>query len=149
MKPFLLVLFLLALVASATVYRFRERVFDSDVAPPEVTEIGVAFANALATGRYEDACKLLTSPLRADWPPAKLKSQFERMTMGGVVTDVEALEAHAKYANRRNDDLGGVYVSISGHALDQPVMTYNEAVLVFVVSQPEGPRIREIIWGRP
>lgn len=118
-------------------------------APPEVERTGLDFTNALVAGDYKKANFLLTPQLAQQWPPDRLKDTFERMTLRGVVTQVEGEVGYADYPNKPPGDLGGVYIAVLGHQRDAPVMTFSEAVMVFVRQDPEGPRIRQIIWGRP
>jgi hypothetical protein len=47
---------------------------------PEVARIGLAFAHALAQGRYDAAYELLAPSLRDDLQPHDLKAHYDQMT---------------------------------------------------------------------
>jgi len=115
----------------------------------EYGKVGLEFAQSLASGCYEVAHTMLTAELKQKWPAERIKQTFERMIQHGAVTRIEAMEGYDDYPDQQSGDIGGVYVSISGHDPREPLFTYNEAVMVHVRREREGPRIRKIIWGRP
>ena len=123
--------------------------FGAELVATEYGRIGLEFAQALIGGHYQVAHAMLTQELQQKWPVDKLKERLERMIQRGVVDGVVAEEGYDDYTDKPDGDIGGVYVSIYGHDATEPLFTFSEAVMIFVRRDDEGPRIREISWGRP
>jgi hypothetical protein len=119
-----------------------------DMARTEYGRVAVDFAVAIAQGNYGVARQMLVRSLQDEWSEQRLKQRFERMMKGGPVTEINALEGYDEYPDKPDGDVGGMYVSIGGHEPNEPILTFNEAVMVFVRREAEGLRIRELQWGR-
>lgn len=120
-----------------------------DFANTEYGKFGLEFAFALAGGSYDVAHEMLTDELRRSWSPVRIQQTFEQMIQHGVVTGIAALDGSDKFPDDDARDIGGVYISISGHVQGEPLLTYNEAVMVHVRREQHGLRIRKLTWGRP
>ncbi|PSR18272.1 hypothetical protein C8255_08290 [filamentous cyanobacterium CCP3] len=109
-------------------------------------QLAVEFARALARGDFTLANTLLSPELGADLTPDRLRETYEAMIEygDGPSTDVELIVTMEQWQlpEQRSTDLGWAYVAIAGEG-------YSEAVTVIVESTQDGPRIRDIEWGRP
>jgi hypothetical protein len=105
------------------------------------------FAERLARWDFVAADAMLTGPAQPRGGAEDLRTAYLRMTQrkddGGEPDPVEVTVMDTMPANDGNaDDLGWVYVSISGE-------NFNEAVIVIVTRVAGQPRIRSLAWGRP
>lgn len=102
------------------------------------------FAEALAKGDFDRAHGLLCASAKLMFPPAELKNRYRRMTDYGTgpATEVQVIQELASWPDRQPDDVGWVYVAISG-------ATFSEAVTVIVSRENGDDVIRNIEWGRP
>jgi hypothetical protein len=109
-------------------------------------DTGIRFATALVEKRYADAHSMLTEELQRAWPAEKLRSSYEQMIAYMQVP--ATVDGHTEYLadwyfpNRTPNDIGWVYVSISGTG-------YAEAVTVVVSDVAGVPKIGHLEWGRP
>ena len=110
----------------------------------EFGKAGYDFAKALARRDYASAHSMLSFMQRMLWSPNSIGQRFEEMIAYGAgdADDVEAIEGYVDYRSKKEGDIGGVYVAISGPG-------FSEAVMVFVKREEGEPKIREIEWGRP
>jgi hypothetical protein len=102
------------------------------------------FAEDLAKGDFEGAHALLTAGAKLRLPPSELQKQYRAMTDygSGPATHVQVVQDFASWPGKQRNDVGWVYVAISGD-------TFSEAVTV-VVSRENGlDAIRSVEWGRP
>jgi hypothetical protein len=106
--------------------------------------VGFKFATALIHGEYDKARNMLSAELKAEYPTAGLKKNYEDMI--GYVEAGEEIGAlvmnNRELGNDSLDGEGWAYVSIDGDC-------WSEAVTITV--KPFGPEylITELIWGRP
>lgn len=107
--------------------------------PSDVAAIGLTFAQAIARGDWPAAHAMLASSLRADCPPAALRSQFEAMTSYWEKPPTSVQIAFV--------DAGRAYVAIT--SLSASYGTVQEAVDVRVIYEADAWRIDDIVWGRP
>jgi hypothetical protein len=110
-------------------------------------EVGVEFATALVNGDFARAHGLLAPELRAQLTPDGLRERLYRMFRG--YSDGEPREVWFDeefqmddWPDKRTDDVGWAYVSITGD-------NFVEAVTVIVAKVDGGLFIRNIEWGRP
>lgn len=107
-------------------------------------EFAKSFAETLAASDYESAHTMLSPEMQQHYTVANLRENFEEMVEYGespvrVDGTVGTLE---DWPGRTPDDIGWVYVSVSGDE-------FGEAVTV-IVSAIEGKMaISSIEWGRP
>lgn len=106
--------------------------------------IGLAFAEHLVAGRFEQAHQLLAPELASSWTPEKLKASYQGMIGDGAGPIVVPghTEHLARWPDRRDQDHGWIYVSITGTG-------FAEAVTVVVTDRGGAARIRQLEWGRP
>lgn len=110
----------------------------------EYPEFASRFATALTEGEYDAAHEMLSSDMQQDLTAAELGGQFEAMVEYGesparVDGFTETLDS---WPDKKPDDVGWVYVSISGD-------DFGEAVAVVVSADDSGMSISSIEWGRP
>lgn len=105
---------------------------------------GVAFAEHLVAGRFEQAHQMLGRELAARWTPATLRDRYQEMVAygDGPIIVPGHTEHLARWPDRQPKDHGWIYVSITGTG-------FAEAVTVVVTNQDGAPRIRQLEWGRP
>ena len=113
--------------------------------------VALAFAQALACGDFQKAHRMLSPILREDFPPSKLKHEYEQMfSYAGdtKATEVDVIGAMQSWPSKEDTDVGWAYASISG---PDPIHGgfWNEAVAVIVEDNNGRLFIREIVWGRP
>lgn len=107
-------------------------------------DIARRFAGALVAGDPVAAHACLTVEARAEWPPTALTEAYASMIEYG--DGPASLDGFTEYMDdwpdKRPDDIGWAYVSISGDG-------FSEAVTVIAADEHGSARIREIEWGRP
>lgn len=108
-------------------------------AESEVTQVAMAFAEAIARGDWPAAHALLAPSLRDDWQASELKRKFGEMTSywDRPPTSVELGLADSEWA----------YVAI--YSVSESYGTVQEAVCVRVVHEDGRWLIDDIVWGRP
>ena len=102
-------------------------------------KVALAFAKALVSGDYSKAYSLIALPEKIN-----LEQDFTEMIEygEGPVNHIELMNEMDSWPGKQQDDLGWVYVALSGE-------NFSEAVSV-VVSKVKGAiKITEIEWGRP
>lgn len=102
------------------------------------------FATALTDGEYETAHDMLSSDMQQKYTAEALGNAFEAMVKyGGSPAKVDGfVETMEDWPDRKADEVGWAYVSISGD-------DYAEAVTVIVSADNYGMSISNIEWGRP
>ena len=102
------------------------------------------FATALTNGEYETAYDMLSSDMQRKYTAEALGNKFEAMVeYGGSPAKVDGfIETMEDWPDRKADEVGWAYVSISGN-------DYAEAVTVIVSADNYGMSISNIEWGRP
>jgi hypothetical protein len=107
-------------------------------------KIALKFANALVSGDYETAHKMLSAALREKLSLSKLQETYEAMIeYGNSPPDfIDVMNILDNWSSKQNEDIGWAYVAISGDG-------YGEAVSVVVSQEDEKNLIRDIEWGRP
>jgi len=119
---------------------------------PEVAEVGLAFARALAERRFDDAHEMLAPSLRDDLQPRDLRENYELMTgywsaPAQRVTDVYVEPAWSEWPGKEQNDLGWAYVSLESPTPEGGVNL--EAVHVRVARVSNRKVVAQIEWGRP
>jgi hypothetical protein len=111
--------------------------------PPHI-QLAHRFATALSRGSFDSAQALLSADLQKECPAAKLKKEYQEMIAygGGPVTSVDVVTTMDRWPDKRPDDAGWVYVSLSGEG-------FGEAVAVVVARERDRLVIRSLEWGRP
>jgi hypothetical protein len=94
---------------------------------------------------------MLSPGLRDDFPPSRLKHEYEQMfSYAGdtKATEVDVMNTMEYWPDKEDSDIGWAYASISG---PNPVHggVWCEAVAVVVEDKNGRLLIREITWGRP
>lgn len=114
-----------------------------DMSQPHVI-LADKFAHALADGRFDDAHALLAAVQKKLLPAAVLKKDYEEMISygPGPGKHVEVMQTLDAWPDKRKDDVGCVYVAISGD-------NFSEAVTVVVELNASGLAIRSVELGRP
>ena len=114
-------------------------------------EQALAFANALVAGDFESAHRLLSPALRGEYPPARLRQEYEDMfSYAGntAATRVDLGSTMDDWPGKADAEVGWAYVSISG-----PNVVIGgewcEAVAVAFVDVDGRLLICDIQWGRP
>lgn len=107
-------------------------------------KVAFEFANSIVNGDFAAAHELLTEQQKSEWNPNSLKGEYEEMIEygEGPVTDIEIMNEMTEWPDKKDKDIGWVYVAMSGDG-------YVEAVAVVVCSESNQLKIREIEWGRP
>lgn len=106
--------------------------------------VAAAFARALASGRYEEAHRLLSRKLASESDVAELRRQYESM-IGygeGPATNVMVMFAMDHWPDEQSGDVGWAHVAIWGEG-------FSEAVTVVVADEEGRAVIRVLEWGRP
>ena len=105
---------------------------------------GIEFAQALADEDFKHAYSMLSEDLREKMSEEELAQTFRDMISygGGPVNEVDPGEGHSDYPDMQPNELGGIYVSLSGP-------NFVEGIAVFVCVEENQARVREIDWGRP
>ena len=107
-------------------------------------QFAVQFARALTEGDFDAAHRMLSTDLRQQLSADNLGAEFDSMT--DYFDSAAKVDGHTEtmsdWPGKRADDLGWVYVSISGTPC-------SEAVIVIVSSGGDGMAISSIEWGRP
>jgi hypothetical protein len=78
--------------------------------------VALAFARALVAGEFEKAHQMLSPPLRDEFPPARLKQEYQDMfSYAGETgaTDFDVIGASQEWLEKESD-VGWAYASISG-----------------------------------
>jgi hypothetical protein len=115
---------------------------------PDMTQSHVIlaekFAHALVDGRFDDAHDFFTIDQKKLLPVAALKKDYEDMISYGTGGEkhVEVMQTLDDWPDKKNDDVGWVYVAILGD-------DFSEAVSVVVKKGASGLAIRSIELGRP
>ena len=111
-------------------------------------QIATEFAGALTRGDFDAAHGMLSAELKQQLSAESLRAEFDSMTdyFDSAARVDEHTETMSDWPAKRPDELGWVYVSISGN-------TCSEAVIVIVSRAGDGVAIGEVIssieWGRP
>jgi hypothetical protein len=110
-------------------------------------QVAVDFASALVAGQFARAQEFLTPALRREWSPERLRESLFGMFSGYAQGKPRRIHfepdfSHDDWPDKRQGDLGWVYVAIEGD-------DFNEAVAVIVTEVDGNALIREIEWGRP
>ena len=107
-------------------------------------QFAVQFADALTQGDFDGAHRMLATDLRQELTADSLRAEFDSMT--GYFDSAAQVDGHTEtmrdWPGKGADDLGWVYVSISGAPC-------SEAVTVIVSDEDDGLVISNIEWGRP
>jgi hypothetical protein len=107
-------------------------------------EIGTKFAEALVSEKYAEAQSYLIRTAQQEHTPKSLEASYKNMVAYG--NGPIRVDGHFEFLGerpaRKPQDLGWVYISISGS-------DFAEAVSVVVSEENGAPRIRAIEWGRP
>ena len=104
------------------------------------------FGQAVVRGDFESAHQLLTDEVKRTHSPVSLKAEVADM----ISYAKEPLKRAVVMANasmtdgpdKQSNDLAWIYVALEGDS-------FSEAVSVVVTKTSDGPRIRELEWGRP
>jgi hypothetical protein len=118
---------------------------------PPHARLALAFARALAAGDFQAAHKMLSPALRADFPPERLRQEYEGMFEYAGDTKAAAVELGSTmedWPDKAGAEVGWAYVSIVG---PNPVHggDWVEAVAVTVEQTDGRLLIRDVQWGRP
>ncbi|MEL7185872.1 MAG: hypothetical protein AAFN50_05480 [Pseudomonadota bacterium] len=110
----------------------------------EYPQFATRFAAALTNGAYDEAHQMLNPELQKKHSAGELGQTFEAMVeYGSSPAKVDGfIETMEDWPDKKPDDVGWVYVSVSG-------VDYAEAVTVIVSTDRNGMSIRKIEWGRP
>ena len=81
---------------------------------------------------------------KKQWSSSLLKERYEKMISygEGPATNVEVVENMNDWPERKDGDIGWVYVAIEGS-------NFAEAVTVIASNEDGNYKIRDIEWGRP
>ena len=116
-----------------------------NAADNEHGRIATKFASALRDERFGEAHAILTGPLQLAMPLDTFTEAYRDMISygSGPTTEIELMHTMEEWPpGRENTDLGWAYVAMWGE-------DFSEAVTVIVQAGTDGPRIRQIEWGRP
>ena len=109
-------------------------------------QLGLAFANALINGEFDQAYSFLAQHLKTEYSPQLLRQRYETMVnyflMPPSYCQVEVLMDDWAYPSKENADLVWIYVSINSDA-------DGEAVTLIISEEQTHNAIRYIEWGRP
>lgn len=107
-------------------------------------QLGYSFVKYLTTGDYEKAFDMLETNYKKQWSSSLLKERYEKMINygEGPATNVEVVESMNDWPERKDGDIGWVYVAIEGSS-------FAEAVTVITSNEDGNYKIRDIEWGRP
>lgn len=107
-------------------------------------QFGLRFAQAISSGDFAAASKMLTPALQTAYSSKVLSERYVEMigAESGSPDLVEIVTTMTEWPGKLRGDVGWVYVAIAGHM-------YSEAVTCIVVGGPNDFRIRSIEWGRP
>jgi len=110
----------------------------------EYPRLATRFATALTNGEYDEAYQMLSPDMQQKHTADELGKTFEAMVeYGGSPAKVDGfIETLEEWPDKEPDDVGWVYVSVSGD-------DYAEAVTVIVSTNRNGMSISSIEWGRP
>ena len=110
----------------------------------EYPNFATRFASALTNGEYDEAHQMLNPDMQKKHTADGLGKTFEAMVeYGGSPAKVDGfIETLEEWPDKEPDDVGWVYVSVSGD-------DYAEAVTVIVSTDRNGMSISSIEWGRP
>jgi hypothetical protein len=107
-------------------------------------QVAFTFATKMTSGDFSGAHQMLSARAQAEWPVARLKSDYEEMVSyfpapPGLVMVVNTLE---DWPDKQPGDIGWAYAAIAG---DEG----SEAVTVVVCDEGGKHLVRSIEWGRP
>ena len=110
----------------------------------DYSRLALAFADALASGRFEQAATMLAPALANDLTAGLLRANLERMLSyaDSAPDSVELVSTLNDWPDKMPNDIGWAYVAIAG-------ADFCEAVSVVVASLDGGLVVREVEWGRP
>jgi len=113
----------------------------------DIARLAFEFSNNLKEGRFENAHEQLTQANKLVWSANTLQQQYEDMISYGEGPaediNVELTDTMEDWLQeKREDDIGWVYVSIVGEL-------FSEAVALIYTNEGGVPKIRTIEWGRP
>jgi hypothetical protein len=134
-------------VLPTTLFRFIIQPVDLEHSP--VGKIGLAFANALASGDFESAHRMLVSSLRDDLQPHDLKAQYDEMTSYWTAP---ADKIELSLVSDANSDWRGKEVRGAGWAfvaINSLACSSLEGIYVVVMQEGGQNFIGDIVWGRP
>lgn len=106
--------------------------------------LALKFGQHIVQREWEAAHSLLSSKLQSATSPGNIENDIRSMTAyaddeiseAGVVIEME------EWPDKKDDDIGWVYVSLSGS-------TFSEGVTIVVEKQNSNLTIRSLEWGRP
>lgn len=109
-------------------------------------QLAERFGHAIVRRDFRSAHTLLAADAQKRHSAADLEAEVDDMieyaeeplTKAVVLEDLTM----ADWPDKQIGDLGWVYVSLEGEG-------FGEAVTIVVTETPNGPRIRELEWGRP
>lgn len=106
--------------------------------------VALEFAQALVSGDFENAHRMLAPALREALMPSDLERSYRHMLRdaSGPPTLVEVHNVMDEWPGRRPDEVGWAYVGICGE-------DYAEAVAVVVSAVERALCVGAIEWGRP
>lgn len=106
------------------------------------TRVAVDFATKLIHGKYAGAHLLLSGDARDDWPPSALREAYQDLVdwTGPAPDRVEIASTRQEWDGRDDDDMGWVYVLLSGGETEGLALTVSREQARVV--------IRDIEWGR-
>jgi len=107
-------------------------------------ELALEFTRALAARDYDRAYGMTSSKYRDRVSRAGLQDAFETMIPPdwGDTEPVQVMTSMSDWPDRGAQDVGWVYVSISGDV-------YSEALAAVITREGDRLKIREVEWGRP
>ena len=107
--------------------------------------IGIAFAEALVSGRFNVAYAMLTPSLQNEYSNGGLRREYEfwiHHSGEPPMQEVLVLDNREDIGKEELDSDGWAYVAIEGDG-------WSEAVSVTVKRFEDEYRITELVWGRP
>jgi hypothetical protein len=107
-------------------------------------QIALEFARSLAAREYPKAYAMMSHEYRQNRTLDELRVGFEAIVPRdwGAIGPIEVGQTMTSWPEKRPSDVGWAYVSIGGDV-------YSEAIIVIVMSENGGARIREVEFGRP
>lgn len=107
-------------------------------------KLALNFGRHIVKQEWESAHSLLSAELQSTTSPEDIEHEVRNMIAYAKdkISDAEIVLEMEEWPDKKDDDIGWVYVSLFGS-------TFSEAVSVVVEKQNLNLAIRSLEWGRP
>lgn len=107
-------------------------------------KLALKFGQHIVQREWEAAYSLLSSDLQSTTSPRNIEHEIRSMTAyaDDQISEAEVVIAMEEWPDKKDNDIGWVYVSLSGR-------TFSQGVTIVVEEQKSNLTIRSLEWGRP